>query len=144
MEPQSITVAPTASGPQLTIWPSSQGMLSVRSGVAEALEMPERQIRVESVPIGGAFGGKFGLVEPLVAAAAYISRSPVRLAYTRTEDLSAGNPAPQSIITLKLGAKRDGTLVAMQAKSIFDTGASPGPPVFLLLLLPPRHHRYCT
>ncbi len=131
IEPQSITVAPTASGRQLTIWPSSQGMLSVRSGVAEALEMPERQIRVESVPIGGAFGGKFGLIEPLAAAAAYTSRSPVRLAYTRTEDLSAGNPAPQSIITLKLGAKRDGTLVAMQGKVIFDTGAYAGSAVFL-------------
>ncbi len=131
IEPQSITVAPTASGRQLTIWPSSQGMFSVRSGVAEALEMPERQIRVESVPIGGAFGGKFGLIEPLAAAAAYTSRSPVRLAYTRTEDLSAGNPAPQSIITLKLGAKRDGTLVAMQGKVIFDTGAYAGSAVFL-------------
>src|SRR5216683_2589696 len=131
IEPQSITVAPTASGRQLTIWPSSQGMFSVRSGVAEALEMPERQIRVESVPIGGAFGGKFGLIEPLAAAAAYTSRSPVRLAYTRSEDLSAGNPAPQSIITLKIGAKNDGTLVAMQGTVIFDTGAYAGSAVFL-------------
>src|SRR5258708_39218509 len=101
-------------------------MLAVRSDVAQALEMPERQIRVESVPIGSAFGGKFGLIEPLAAAAAYTSRRPVRLAYTRTDDLSAGNPAPQSIITLKLGAKRDGTLVAMQGKVIFDTGAYAG------------------
>src|SRR5258708_2556293 len=106
-------------------------MLAVRSDVAQALEMPERQIRVESVPIGGAFGGKFGLIEPLAAAAAYTSRRPVRLAYTRTDDLSAGNPAPQSIITLKLGAKRDGTLVAMQGKVIFDTGAYAGSAVFL-------------
>src|SRR5260370_12537970 len=106
-------------------------MCSVRSGVAEALEMPERQIRVESIPIDGAFGGKFGLIELLAAAAAYTSRSPVRLAYTRTEDLSAGNPAPQCIIALKLGAKRDGTLVAMQGKVIFDTGAYAGSAVSL-------------
>ncbi len=131
IEPQSIIVVPSASGHQLTIWASSQGMLAVRSDVAQALEMPERQIRVESVPIGGAFGGKFGLIEPLAAAAAYTSRRPVRLAYTRTDDLSAGNPAPQSIITLKLGAKRDGTLVAMQGKVIFDTGAYAGSAVFL-------------
>jgi len=131
IEPQSIIVVPSASGHQLTIWASSQGMLAVRSDVAQALEMPERQIRVESVPIGGAFGGKFGLIEPLAAAAAYTSRRPVRLAYTRTDDLSTGNPAPQSIITLKLGAKRDGTLVAMQGKVIFDTGAYAGSAVFL-------------
>src|SRR5258707_14492042 len=103
--------------------------------------MPERQIRVESVPIGGAFGGKFGLIEPLAAAAAYTSRSPLRLAYTRTEDLSAGNPAPQSIITLKLGAKRDGTLVAMQGKVIFDTGAYAGSAVFLGGLLLGSNYR---
>lgn len=131
IEPQSITVVPSASGHQVTIWPSSQGMFSVRSDVAEALEIPERQVRVESTPIGGAFGGKFGLVEPLAAAAAHASRRPVRLVYTRSEDLSAGNPAPQSIITLKLGAKRDGTLVAMQGKVVFDTGAYAGSAVFL-------------
>lgn len=131
IEPQSIIVVPGATGHQLTIWPSSQGMFAVRSDVANALSIPERQVRVESVPIGGAFGGKFGLVEPLAAAAAYTSRRPVRLVYTRSEDLFAGNPAPQSIITLKLGAKRDGTLVAMQGQVIFDTGAYAGSAVFL-------------
>ncbi len=131
MEPHSITVVPDASGHHLTIWPSSQGMFAVRSDVAAALAIPERQVSVESVPIGGAFGGKFGLVEPLAAAAAFISRRPVRLVYTRSDDLSAGNPAPQSIITVKLGAKRDGTLVAMQGKVIFDTGAYAGSAVFL-------------
>ena len=126
MEPQSITVAPGPGGQQLTVWPSTQGLFGVRSDIAEALDMPERQIRVESVPIGGAFGGKFGLLEPMVATLAYRARRPVRLVYTRQEDLLAGNPAPQSIITLKLGAKKDGTLVAMQGKAIFDTGAYPG------------------
>src|SRR6266852_5795149 len=123
IEPQSIVVVPSASGRQLTVWPSSQGMFAVRSDVALALDIPERQVRVESVPLGGAFGGKFGLIEPLAAAAAHASRRPVRLAYTRSEDFLAGNPAPQSAITVKLGAKGDGTLVAMQARIIFDTGA---------------------
>jgi CO/xanthine dehydrogenase Mo-binding subunit len=131
MEPQSIIVVPDDYGHRMTIWPSSQGMFGVRSDVAEALDIPERQIRVESVPIGGAFGGKFGLIEPLAAAAAFTSRKPVRLTFTRSEDLFAGNPAPQSIITLKIGAKRDGTLVAMQGKVIFDTGSYAGSAVFL-------------
>src|SRR5579884_3021956 len=126
IEPQSITVVPSTTGQQMTIWASSQGMFSVRSDVSEALNVPERQIRVESVPIGGAFGGKFGLVEPLAAAAAFAAHRPVRLVYTRSEDLLAGNPAPQSIITVKLGSKRDGTLVAMQAEVIFDSGCYGG------------------
>src|SRR2546430_2743739 len=131
MEPQSITVVPDDYGHRMTIWPSSQAMLGARSDVAQALSIPERQIRVESVPIGGAFGGKFGLIEPLAAAAAFASRKPVRLTFTRSEDFSAGNPAPQSMITLKIGAKNDGTLVAMQGTVIFDTGAYAGSAVFL-------------
>ncbi len=126
MEPQSITVVPSPSGHQLTVWPSAQGMFGVREDISEALDLPDAQIRVESVPIGGAFGGKFGLIEPLAAAAAHAIRKPVRLVYTRQEDLLAGNPAPQSVITVKLGAKKDGTLVALQARAIFDTGAYSG------------------
>ena len=127
MEPQSVTVAPSLSGHQLVIWPSTQGLFNVRSAVARALKMPERQIRVESVPIGGGFGGKETLLEPLVAAVAARLRKPVRLVYTRQEDLLAGNPAPQTVITVKLGAKRDGTLTAIQARMILDSGAYPDP-----------------
>lgn len=126
IEPQSILVVPERASRRLSIWPSSQGLLIVRSEVAEALQIPERQVTVESTPIGGAFGGKFGLIEPLVAAAAYTSRRSVRLVYTRSEDLAAANPAPASSITLKLGAKRDGTLVALEGKAIFDSGAYAG------------------
>jgi CO/xanthine dehydrogenase Mo-binding subunit len=127
MEPQSVTVAPSHSGHHLVIWPSTQGMFNVRSAVAMALKMPERQIRVESVPIGGGFGGKETMLEPLVAAVASRLRKPVRLVYTRQEDLLSGNPAPQTVITVKLGAKRDGTLTAIQARMILDSGAYPNP-----------------
>ncbi len=127
MEPQSVTVAPSASGHHLVIWPSTQGMFNVRSAVARALQMPERQVRVESVPVGGGFGGKETLLEPLAAAVASRLRRPVQLIYTRQEDLLAGNPAPQTLITIKLGAKRDGTLTAIQARMILDAGAYPNP-----------------
>ncbi len=126
IEPQSIIVVPERGGRHLTIWPSSQGMFGVRSDVSEALQIQERQVTVESTPIGGAFGGKFGLAETLAAAAAYTSRRPVRLVFTRSEEMLASNPAPRSLITFKLGAKKDGTLVAMQGKLIFETGAYSG------------------
>ena len=126
LETQSITVVPSSSGHHLTVWPSTQTLFGVRSDIARAVNLPARQVRVESVPIGGAFGGKFGLHEPLAAALALQVRRPVRLVYTRQEDLLAGNPAPQTVVTIKLGAKRDGTLVALQAHGIFDAGAYPG------------------
>ncbi|HEX4714527.1 MAG TPA: xanthine dehydrogenase family protein molybdopterin-binding subunit, partial [Ktedonobacteraceae bacterium] len=127
MEPHSVTVAPSLSGHQLTIWPSTQGLFNVRSAVARALEMPERQIHVEPVSIGGGFGGKETLLEPLVAAVASRLRKPIRLVFTRQEDLLAGNPAPQMVLTIKLGAKKDGTLTAIQARMILDSGAYPNP-----------------
>src|SRR5258708_30711797 len=114
---------PSPSGQQVTIWASSQGMFSVRSSVSEALDLPPRQVRVESVPIGGAFGGKFGLVEPLAAAAAFASRRPVRLALSRSEDLLAGNPAPPAARNPKLAARRHPPLRAGTAKALFVTHA---------------------
>src|SRR5581483_12436831 len=95
------------------------------SAVARALKMPERHIHVESVPIGGGFGGKETLLEPLVAMVAFRLRKPVRLVYTRQEDLLAGNPAPQMEMRLQLGAKRDGTLTAIQVRMLLDSGAYP-------------------
>ena len=79
LETQSITVVPSPSGHHLTVWPSTQTLFGVRSNIARAVNLPERQVRVESVPIGGAFGGKFGLHEPLAAALAMQVRRPVRL-----------------------------------------------------------------
>jgi len=125
MEPHSVTVSPSPSGHHMVIWPSTQGLFSVRSAVARALAMPERQVRVEPVPIGGGFGGKESLLEPLAAAAANLLHRPLRLIYTRQDDLLAGNPAPQLVITIKLGAKRDGTLTAIQARMLVDSGAYP-------------------
>jgi CO/xanthine dehydrogenase Mo-binding subunit len=123
MEPHTVTVAPGPSG--LSVWSSTQGLFNVRSAVARALDLPERQIHVEPVPIGGGFGGKETLLEPMAATVAARLHRPVRLTYARQEDLLAGNPAPQAVITVKLGAKRDGTLTAIQARIILDSGAYP-------------------
>jgi len=127
MEPQSVTVVPSQSGHHLEIWSSTQGLFSVRSAVARALAMPERQVRVEPTTVGGGFGGKETLLEPMAAAAASRLHRPIRLIYTRQDDLLAGNPAPQAVMTVKLGAKRDGTLTAIQVRMLLDSGAYPNP-----------------
>jgi CO/xanthine dehydrogenase Mo-binding subunit len=127
LEPQAVTVAPSPSGHHLVVWSSTQGLFSVRSAVASALALPEQQIRVEPVAIGGGFGGKESLLEPLAATVASRLRRPIRLVYTRQDELLAGNPAPQMVITITLGAKKDGTLTAIQVRMLLDAGAYPNP-----------------
>jgi CO/xanthine dehydrogenase Mo-binding subunit len=85
--------------------------------------MPLDRIRVRPAPIGGAFGGKLMVPEPLAAAAAIKLRRPVRLAFGRSEDFAAANPAPGQIIDLEVGATSDGKLTAVRGTIVADRGA---------------------
>jgi len=79
------------------------------------------------VECGGGFGGKIrALCEPITAILARTTARPVRYVMTRREELEAGMPAPQVIIRLKTGAKRDGTLMALEAETVLETGAFSG------------------
>ncbi len=76
---------------------------------------------------GGGFGGKIrALCEPITAILSRVTGRPVRYVMTRREELEAGMPAPQVIIKLKTGVKRDGTLMALDAETIIDSGAFSG------------------
>jgi CO/xanthine dehydrogenase Mo-binding subunit len=111
----------------LTLWASTQGSFNTRSEVADVLEMSENQIRVIPMECGGGFGGKIrALCEPITAVLARATGRPVRYVMTRREELEAGNPAPQVIIRLKTGVKRDGTLKALEAETVLEAGAFSG------------------
>jgi CO/xanthine dehydrogenase Mo-binding subunit len=111
----------------LTLWASTQGSFNTRSEVADVLEMSENQIRVIPMECGGGFGGKIrALCEPITALLARATGRPVRYVMTRREELEAGNPAPQVIIRLKTGVKRDGTLKALEAETVLEAGAFSG------------------
>ena len=125
----------------LTVYTSTQAAFHCRTRVAETLGMPVHRVKVEPMPVGGGFGGKFVLIEPLVAAAAVAVQRPVLLQYTRMEDFLAGNPAPDCRITLKVGAKRDGTLTALQSTMVFDTGSAAGSPLQISAILMGGYYR---
>jgi CO/xanthine dehydrogenase Mo-binding subunit len=111
----------------LTLWASTQGSFNTRSEVADVLGIPENRIRVIPVECGGGFGGKIrALCEPITAVLALVTTRPVRYVMTRREELEAGMPAPQVIIKLKTGVKRDGTLMALDAETVIDSGAYSG------------------
>jgi CO/xanthine dehydrogenase Mo-binding subunit len=128
LEPQSCTAMLDPLG-NVTVYASTQALFHTRSQVAQALGMPEHQVTINAMPVGGGFGGKFGFLEPTVAAMAKKIGRPVRLAYTRTEEFIAADPAPQSLLRAKVGIKRDGTLTTLDGEMIFDAGAKPGAPV---------------
>src|SRR5207245_8525242 len=111
----------------LTLWASTQGSFNTRSEVADVLGIPENRIRVIPVECGGGFGGKIrALCEPITAVLARVTKRPVRYVMTRREELQAGMPAPQVIIKLKTGVKRDGTLMARDGEAILEPGAVSG------------------
>ncbi len=113
----------------LTIWSSTQGTFYARQQLAKLLGMPAGKINVVGMAVGGGFGSKLMLVEPLVAAFAVAVKAPVLLAFTRTEEYMAANPAPEAEIRVKVGAKRDGMLTALEAEVTFDTGGFPASPL---------------
>ncbi|MBV9175079.1 MAG: xanthine dehydrogenase family protein molybdopterin-binding subunit [Chloroflexi bacterium] len=127
MEPQ-VCAATTDPLGNVVVYACTQAMFRTRDTVAAVLGKSPRQVRVYAMPVGGGFGGKFGLIEPLTAALAVAAQRPVLLAFTRVEEFGASNPAPSSIFRVKAGVKSDGTFVALKGDVIFDAGAKPGAP----------------
>ncbi len=121
LEPQTATAWVEPEG-ELVVQTSTQGSLYTREQIARMLARPVPSVRVIAAPLGGAFGAKILVVEPLAAAAAARLGRPVRLAFTRTEDFLAANPAPGCTIELEIGAKRDGTLTGLRSRILFEAG----------------------
>lgn len=125
-------LARVASDGQTEIWCSSQGQFMVRAYCARLLDMPLSQIRVTPLEIGGGFGGKTTVyLEPLAVLLARKSGLPVKMQMSRADVFRATGPAPGSYISMKIGARNDGTLVAAQGILCYQTGAFAGSPVRL-------------
>jgi CO/xanthine dehydrogenase Mo-binding subunit len=125
LEPQVCTSWLEPSG-VLVVSTSTQGVFVTRNEIARAFDLPLERVRVIAEPLGGAFGGKFALVEPLAAGAALALKRPVRLVLTRSEDFAATNPASAQITHLKVGARKDGTFTAIEGRMIVDRGSNAG------------------
>ena len=134
LEPRAVVADVDPLG-SLTIWTATQALFFTRSEVCEVLGLPEHRVRIVATPLGGGFGAKFVLLEPLAGALALRLRRPVSVVMTRTEEFLATTPAPPAVIELKVGARRDGTLTALEGRAVFDAGAYAGAPLGIALLL---------
>ncbi|MFQ5841163.1 MAG: xanthine dehydrogenase family protein molybdopterin-binding subunit [Thermodesulfobacteriota bacterium] len=110
----------------IVVWTSDQAPYGARSLLANALKVPESQIRIIVPPyIGGGFGGKLRLTGLMccVALAWKARYRPVKLVLTREEEFISTTTRHSSVVTLKTGIKKDGTIISRHAKIVYDTGA---------------------
>src|SRR5580700_1540064 len=115
---------------QATIYCSTQGAFDVRSLSAQVLGMPVGHIKVVPAEIGGGFGGKTTIyLEPLSVLLSKKTGAPVKLVMSRSEVLRASGPTSGSKIKVKMGASKDGKLVAAEIWMAYEAGAFPGSPV---------------
>src|SRR6478752_2386423 len=122
-----ISVAPDN---KTTIWSSSQGQFMVRAMTAHLTGIPQSDIRAIPAEIGGGFGGKtIVYLEPLATLLSKKSGRPVKMVMTREEVMRATGPTSGSKSTVKIGAKKDGTIVAAQGTFYLQAGALPGSPI---------------
>ena len=122
MEPHAVVAEPDPFRGSLTLYTSTQGQFLVRNEVSHILGLPKSKIRVVPMTLGGGFGAKYGILDSLAGAIALTLKRPIRLLLTRSEDFLTTTPSPRTVITLKTGAKNDGTLTALEAKIVMDNG----------------------
>ena len=112
---------------RVQIWASSKVPYPVKEQLSVALKLPKERILLHPIAIGGDYGGKGSPMDiPLAYSLAVRTGRPVKMVMDYVEELTAGNPRHAAIIQLKTGVKRDGTLVAHQARVVFDSGAYGG------------------
>ncbi len=122
MEPHAALAAWDETG-ALTVWASTQNPYSVRVELAKMFGMSQSQIRIIVPHLGGGFGGKtYAKLEPVTAALARVAGRPVRLAAS-AEDAFRTVRRCDARVTMRVGFRRDGRLLAVECRADFDVGA---------------------
>lgn len=125
MEPRGVMASVDPVDGTLTVWASTQSPHLMRSGLAEALGLPDSRIRILCPAVGGGFGPKMHLYpeDIVVAELARRLRRPLRWLEDRRENLLASAQARDHVNHVEIGARRDGTLLAIRSTLICDSGA---------------------
>lgn len=108
---------------RLTVVVAGQWVHEDQELIAHALNIPLDQVRVIYPAIGGAFGGREDMsVQITLALAAYYVRRPIKVVWSREESILFHHKRHPVTLRVKLGAKRDGSLTAIEATVIGDAG----------------------
>jgi aldehyde oxidoreductase len=122
MEIETSIAKPEDDG--VVVFVGSQGPRDDRRQIAIALGLPEEKIRVAHIYMGGGFGGKEDVSSQIHAAlAAYVTGRAVKIRWSRRESLLVTHKRHAAQLHYKMGAKKDGRIVAADIQIYGDTGA---------------------
>ncbi|MSR19356.1 MAG: xanthine dehydrogenase family protein molybdopterin-binding subunit [Gemmatimonadetes bacterium] len=114
---------------QVLVWTTTQGHFIVRDASAGILGIDAAKVKVVPSEIGGGFGGKIPVyLEPLAIVLSRKAHRPVKMVMSRDDVFRASGPTSGTKVRMKIGAKKDGTLVAASASLYYEAGAYPGSP----------------
>ena len=154
MEPRSVVVDPT--GPQTTVWASTQIPHILKTMAALTLGLPEHKLRVIAPDVGGGFGGKIAVLPEEMLAITIAQRlgKPVKWTESRSDCMLTAHHGRDQIQDLTLAANRDGTVTGLKVELLADMGAylglvGPGVPIlgafmFNAIYKIPAYHFTCT
>jgi CO/xanthine dehydrogenase Mo-binding subunit len=126
IEPQA-SIANYTDGGVAEVWTATQGHFVMRAQIAKLLEMDVSKVKVTPAELGGGFGGKNNVyLEPLAVKLSQKARRPVKMVMTRDEVFRSTGPTSGTHIRIKIGATKDGKLVAGEATLNYQAGCFPG------------------
>jgi len=126
MEPEVVIAVPYENNSVVTIYGSVQNPFACRNAVASVLKIGFNQVRIVQNHIGGSFGGKDEVISSMAARAAVLAlktNRPVKLKNTREESIIESYKRHPYNMRYKVGATKEGKLLAMEIEAIADSGA---------------------
>jgi CO/xanthine dehydrogenase Mo-binding subunit/aerobic-type carbon monoxide dehydrogenase small subunit (CoxS/CutS family) len=125
LEPMSV-LAEMVDG-VVTLRVPQQAPFETREQLARILDLPKDQVRIVCTPLGGGFGGKLEIsLEAVAAVAAYVLRKPVKITFSREENLHNGVKRHAYEMDYRVAADKEGRLLAVDARLVSDAGPYTG------------------
>jgi len=123
LEPHACVVKADPSG-GAEVWSCSKTPFAVRNQLSNCIGVAKEKLVFHPLHIGGDFGGKGGFMDvPVCYFLSLKSGQPVKMVMDYSEELTAANPRHASIIQVKTGVKKDGSIIAHHLNFVFDSGA---------------------
>ncbi len=122
---QHAALARWSADGKLTLWSSTQTPHYVHRALAQVLQIPASRVRVIATPNGGGFGGKSDPFQHEIVVAELARRTgrPVKICLTREEVFYCHRGRHPTLMWVKTGFRKDGSITGMHFRSYLDGGA---------------------